>query len=96
MAWSSVDVKIKGKGWGAMMKPSDSTVVFSVSCACKIKVGDTIECGGEAYKAASVTDVAQRGETFLVETEGNSDGESETRGTDDSSGEEEIQSEGDS
>ena len=93
MAWSSVDVKIKGKGWGAMMKPSDSTVVFSVSCACKIKVGDTIECGGEAYKAASVTDVAQRGETFLVETEGNSDGKSKARGNNPEPSGEEIQGE---
>jgi hypothetical protein len=85
MAWSSVDVKIKGKSWGAMMKPSDSAVVFSVSCACKIKVGDAIECGDDTYKAASVTDVAYRGETFLVETEGKSDDKSETRGTEDSS-----------
>ena len=86
MAWSSVDVKIKGKGWGAMMKSSDSAFVFSVSCACKIKVGDTIECGDEKYIAASVNDVAQRGETFLVETEGNKNDKPETRGTEDSSG----------
>ena len=90
MAWSSVDVKIKGKNWGAMMESSNSAVVFSVSCACKIKAGDTIECGGETYKAANVTDVAQRGETFLVETEGNSDGKSEAGGANDSSGEEEV------
>jgi len=90
MAWSSVDVKIKGKDWGAMMKPSDSVIVFSVSCACKIKVGDTIECGGETYKAVNVTDVAQRGETYLVETEGKSDGKSKARGANGSSGEEEV------
>lgn len=90
MAWSSVDVKIKSKDWGAMMKPSDSTVVFSVSCACKIKAGDIIECGGETYKAVDVTDVAQRGETYLVETEGKSDGKSKARGANDSSGEEEV------
>ncbi len=84
MAWTSVDVKIKGKNWGAMMESSHSAVVFSVSCACKIKAGDAIECGDETYIAANVTDVAQRGETFLVETEGKSDDESETRGTEDS------------
>lgn len=86
MAWSSVDVKIKGKDWGAMMKPSDSSVVFSVSCACKIKVGDTIECGEETFTAQTVTDVAQRGETYLVETEGTSDDQSAKRGNKDSAG----------
>ena len=90
MAWSSVNVKIKGKDWGAMMKPSNSAVVFSVSFACKVKAGDAIECGGETYKAVNVTDVAQRGETYLVETEGKSDGKSKARGVDDSSGQEDT------
>ena len=86
MAWSSVDVKIKGKNWGAMMKSSDSAVEFSVSCACKIKAGDAIECGGKSFTAVDVTDVAQRGETFLVTTEGMSDDKSKARGSSDSSG----------
>ena len=80
MAWSSVDLKIKGKDWGAMMKPSGSSAVFSVSCACKIKAGDTIVCGEKNFTAKTVTDVAQRGETYLVEAEGMSDDKSKTRG----------------
>lgn len=86
MAWSSVDVKIKGKNWGAMMKPSDSTVVFSVSCACNIKAGDAIVCGEQTFTAQNVTDVAQRGETYLVEAEGMSDDKSKKRGNKDNSG----------
>lgn len=72
------------------MQPSDSAPVFSVSCSSKIKAGDTIECGGDSYKAVKVVDVAHRGETYLVETEGKSDGKSKARGTRDSSGEEEA------
>ena len=92
MAWQSVDVKIKGKDWGAMMKPSDSAFVFSVSCASKIKAGDTFESGGDKYTAETVTDVAQRGETYLVETKEITDDKSKARGTRDSSGEPEVQS----
>ena len=86
MSWSSVDVKIKGKDWGAMMKPSGSSLVFSVSCACKIKAGDTIECGDETFTAQTVTDVAQRGETYLVEAEGMSDDKSKKRRNKDNAG----------
>lgn len=90
MAWLSVDVKISGKNWGAMMKLSDSNPIFSVSCACEVSAGDTIECGNKSFKAVKVTDVAQRGETYLVETEGKSNDKSKARGTRDSSGTEEV------
>lgn len=95
MAWVKVDVKINGKDWGAMMKSSDSSLIFSVSCASELGVGDAIECGGEKYKAVKVTDVAHRGETFLVETEGNTNGKSKARRVRDNSGEDQAQSEGD-
>ena len=95
MAWVNVDVKIKGRDWKAMMKPSDSSLVFSVSCASELEAGDTIECGGGMYKAVKVVDVAHRGETFLVETEGDSNGKSKARRTRDNSGENEAESESD-
>ena len=96
MAWVNVDVKIKGKDWKAMMKPSDSSLVFSVSCASELEAGDTIECGGGMYKAVKVVDVAHRGEIFLVETEGDSNGKSKARRDGNKSRGEDIPSEGDS
>lgn len=86
MSWRSVDVKIKNKTWGAMLRSSPSVVEFSVSFAAKVKVGDMIECDGVKYKATQVEDVAQRGETFLITCEGESGDQSETGGASDSSG----------
>ena len=77
MSWRSVDVKIKNKTWGAMLRSSPSVVEFSVSFAAKVKVGDMIECDGVKYK---------RGETFLITCEGESGDQSETGGASDSSG----------
>jgi len=86
MAWQSVDVKIKNKTWGAMIRSSDSVVEFSVSAACKIKAGDAVECGDEKYTVISTEDIAQRGETFVLTCEGKSDDKSKTRGSQDNSG----------
>ena len=86
MAWHSVDVKIKNKTWGAMIRSSESVVEFSVSAACKVKAGDAVEFGGEAHKVISIEDIAQRGETLVLTCEGKSDDKSKAGGASDSSG----------
>lgn len=86
MAWSSVDLKIKNKTWGAMIRSSEFVVEFSVSAACKAKVGDAIACGDETYTVISTEDIAQRGETLVLTCEAKSDDKSKTRGSSDSSG----------
>ena len=90
MAWHSVDVKIKNKGWGAMMKSSDSVVEFSVSAACKIKAGDAVECGGQTYTATLIEDIAQRGETLVITCGEKSDDKSKAGRASDSSGSEDA------
>ena len=48
------------------------------------------KCGGQTYTAASVHDVAQRGEELLVEAKEKADVKSKARGARDSSGGEEV------
>ena len=90
MAWHSVDVKIKNKTWGAMIRSSESVVEFSVSAACKIKAGDAVECGDDTHKVIFIEDIAQRGETLVLTCEGKSDDKSKAGGASDSSGSEDV------
>ena len=95
MSWLAVEVGINGTGWKGMMNPSNTGAVFAVPYASGVEVGGTIESGGKTYTVKKVTDVAHRGETFLVETEGNTNGKSKARRTRDNAGEEDANSEGD-
>ena len=68
------------------MRPPSSTS----RPASGLEEGGKFKCGGKTYTAASVHDVAQRGEELLVETKESASGKSKARGTDDSSGGEEV------
>jgi hypothetical protein len=72
-----------------MMSDEDATI-FNIPPASELKVDGKFKCGGQTYTAASVHDIAQRGEELLVEAKEKADVKSKARGARDSSGGEEI------
>jgi hypothetical protein len=92
MAWEQVEIEVGGKKFAGHMMIGDDATIFNIPPASELEVGGKFKCGGKTYTAASVHDIAQRGEELLVETKEKADGKSKARGDDDSSGGEEIQS----
>lgn len=91
MAWEQVEVEVGGKKFAGHMRAGEDITIFNIPPASELEVGGKFKCGGKTYTAASVNDIAQRGEELLVETKEKADGKSKARGNDDNSGGEEIQ-----
>jgi len=97
MSWEAVDIEVGGKSYSGHVMSDGEQTIFNIPPASELEVGGKFKCGGKSFTAVSVHDVAQRGEELLVETkEVYSGGKSKARRIDDSSGGEEVQSEGDS
>ena len=92
MTWQDVEIGVGGKKFAGHMMIGDDATIFNIPPASELEEGGKFKCGGKTYTAASVHDVAQRGEELLVETKEKADGKSKARRDDDSSGGEEIQS----
>ena len=90
MSWEQVEVEVGGKKFSGHMMTGEDVTIFNIPPASELEVGGKFKCGGKTYTAASVHDIAQRGEELLVETKEKQDGKSKARGTDDNSGAEEI------
>tara|TARA_B100000212_G_scaffold311633_1_gene263453 strand:+ start:258 stop:536 length:279 start_codon:yes stop_codon:yes gene_type:complete len=92
MSWQDVEIEVGGKTYTGHMMIGDDVTIFNIPPASELEVGGKFKCGGKTYTAASVHDVAQRGEELLVETKETASGKSKARGTDDNSGGEEVSS----
>ena len=90
MSWEQVEIQVGGKKFSGHVMIGDEATVFNIPPASGLEEGGKFKCGGKTYTAASVHDVAQRGEELLVETKESASGKSKARGTDDSSGGEEV------
>jgi hypothetical protein len=90
MSWVDVEIEVGGKTFNGQMKSSEDATIFNIPPASELKADGKFKCGGQTYTAASVNDVAQRGEELLVEAKEKEDVKSKARGTRDSSGGEEV------
>ena len=90
MSWVDVEIEVGGKTFSGHMMSDEDATIFNIPPASELKVDGKFKCGGQTYTAASVHDVAQRGEELLVEAKEKADVKSKARGTRDSSGGEEV------
>ena len=90
MSWVDVEIAVGGKTFSGHMMSDEDATIFNIPPASELKVDGKFKCGGQTYTAASVHDVAQRGEELLVEAKEKADVKSKARGTRDSSGGEEV------
>ena len=90
MSWEQVEIEVGGKKFAGHMMIGEDVAVFNIPPASELEVGGKFKCGGKTYTAASIHDVAQRGEELLVETKETGSGKSKARGVDDNTGAEEI------
>ena len=67
MAWVSVKVKAGDAEFEANVSSTSSVPLFSVPAVSGISSGDVFEANSKQYTAVHVVDVANRGETLLVE-----------------------------
>ena len=90
MSWVDVEIEVGGKTFNGHMMSSEDATIFNSPPASELAVGGKFKCGGQTYTAATVHDVAQRGEELLVEAKEKEDVKSKARGARDSSGGEEV------
>lgn len=90
MSWVDVEIEVGGKTFNGHMMSSEDATIFNIPPASELAVGGKFKCSGQTYTAATVNDVAQRGEELLVEAKEKADVKSKARGTRDSSGGEEV------
>ena len=80
MAWNTVQIKI-GKETYSVNQHTSNTSKFAFSSAVHTDGLKTFSCENETYTVVSITDVANRGEEFIVETiKENQSGKSSKRG----------------
>lgn len=90
MSWVQVEIEVGGKTFNGHMMSDEDATIFNIPPASKIKVDGKFKCGGQEFTAASVHDVAQRGEELLVEAKEKLNVKSKARRTDDNAGKEEV------
>ena len=90
MTWVQVEIEVGGKTFSGHIMSNEDATIFNIPPASELKVDGKFKCGGQTYTAATVHDVAQRGEELLVEAKEKADVKSKARGARDSSGGEEV------
>ena len=95
MAWVKVTVKTDNGEWVAQQSSTASNPVLSVPFDAALNSGDSFTVDGKAFIVINSVDLAQRGETLLVEAKESENGKQKTRRTRDYSGEQEVSSESD-
>jgi SPP1 family predicted phage head-tail adaptor len=79
MAWVKVTVKTDNGEWVAQQSSTASNAVFSVPFDAALNGGDSFTVDGKAFTVINSVDLAQRGETLLVEAKESNDGKRKTR-----------------
>ena len=87
MSWNQVTVEFGGSEYLAHSANNKDPQTFSMPYSTGLSTGDVFNVGKKSYTAEKVVDLAQRGETILVEAkEVKNGGKSKARGSDDNSG----------
>jgi hypothetical protein len=87
MAWVKVTVKTDNGEWVAQQSSTSSNPVFSVPFDAALNSGDSFTISGKAFTVINSVDLAQRGETLLVEAkESKNDKQNARRTRDNTSG----------
>ena len=82
MAWNTVEIKI-GKDVYEVNQHSSNPTKFA-SSAIQMDGVKKFSCGNDSFEVVSITDVANRGEEYIVETiQGEQSGKSSKRGDSD-------------
>ena len=83
MAWNTVEIKI-GKDVHEVNQHSSNPTKFAFSSAIHVDGLKKFSCGNDSFDVVSITDVANRGEEYIVETiQGEQSGKSSKRGDSD-------------
>jgi len=93
MTWVQVEIEVGGKTFSGHMMSDEDATIFNIPPASELKVDGKFKCGGQTYTAATVHDVAQRGEELLVETKEKADVKSKARGNNPQPSGKELQNE---
>lgn len=87
MAWVKVTVKTDSGEWVAQQSSTASNPVFSVPFNAALNGGDSFSVSGKTFTVINTVDLAQRGETLLVEAkESKNDKQNARRTRDNTSG----------
>jgi len=73
MAWSKVQIEIDGQEIQAMTTLSAKTTIFSFPALVEVSAGDSITVGKKTFLVQKAVDLADRGETLLVEAKESKD-----------------------
>ena len=83
MAWNTVEIKI-GKDAHEVNQHSSNPTKFAFSSAIHVDGLKKFSCGNDSFEVVSITDVANRGEEYIVETiQGEESGKPIKRGSED-------------
>ena len=83
MAWNTVQIKV-GKDIHEVNQHTSNPLKFAFSSAVHTDGLKTFSCGDQTFTVVSITDVANRGEEYIVETiQGEQSGKSSKRGDSD-------------
>ena len=83
MAWKAVSVKIGDQEVQAHQSTSMGNLIFSIAATVEISEGDTFSLGKKTLTAMKVVDLANRGETFLVEAKESKSNDKRAKGRSD-------------
>ena len=67
MSWNTVQIKI-GKDTHEVNQHTSNPLKFAFSSSVHTDGLKKFSCGDESYEVVSITDVANRGEEYIVET----------------------------
>ena len=83
MAWNTVEIKI-GKDAHEVNQHSSNPTKFAFSSAIHVDGLKKFSCGNDSFEVVCITDVANRGEEYIVETiQGEQSGKPIKRGSED-------------
>lgn len=86
MAWNKVQIKVNDSEVAGMQSFSAARPIFSLAAIVELKAGESFSVGNKKYIAEKVIDLANRGETLLVEAKEQKHEKSQKGRTDDQTG----------
>jgi len=86
MAWVKVTVKTDNGEWVAQQSSTASNPVFSMPHGAALNSGDSFSVSGKTFTVINTVDLAQRGETLLVEAKESKNDKQNARRTRDNTG----------
>ena len=84
MAWNKVNIEIGGKEYSVQESATSTNPFFSIPAFVEISEGDTFSIGKKQFAVLKVVDLANRGETLLVEAKESKANDKRAKGRSDS------------